>query len=141
MGKLDTNTLVLNRSWLAVQVCSAKRAISLLYQGHAKVVDEDFQAHDFDDWSQVSQQMVEVDPSEIVSSPSLRIRIPRVIVLLLYDKLPRRDIRFSRKNIFERDSFTCQYCGKNFSDPPQRDGERVPAHLMPDMVLVGGPQQ
>lgn len=112
MSKLNGNTLVLNRSWAAVQICSVKRAISLLYQGHAKAIGpESYQAYDFDDWKDVSQQMVEVDENELVSSTSVTIRIPRVIVLMFYDKLPKRQVRFSRKNIFERDKWTCQYCG------------------------------
>lgn len=111
MSGLNSNTLVLNRSWMAVQICSVRRAISLIYQGHAKVVDANMQAYDFDDWADVSRQMVEADPSDFICSPTLRIRIPRVIVLVLYDKLPQRDVRFSRKNIFERDNYTCQYCG------------------------------
>jgi 5-methylcytosine-specific restriction endonuclease McrA len=102
---------------MAVQVCSVKRAISLIYQGHAKVVDQDFQAYTFDDWSEVSQEMVECSPEEFICSPSVKIKIPRVIVLVLYDKLPRRDVRFSRKNIFERDNYTCQYCG---TKPPSK---------------------
>jgi len=117
MGKLNSNTLVLNRNWMAVQVCSVKRAINLLYQGHAKVIDEDYQAYDFDNWSEVSQQMVETDDGEFICSPTLKLKIPRVIVLVLYDRLPQRQVRFSRKNIFERDNFTCQYCGKR---PPNR---------------------
>lgn len=117
MGKLNSNTLVLNRSWMAVQVCSVKRAIALLYQGHAKVVDEDYQAYDFDNWSEVSQQMVEIDEDEFICSPTLKLKIPRVIVLMFYDKLPQRHVRFSRKNIFERDNWTCQYCG---IQPPSR---------------------
>lgn len=36
-------------------------------------------------------------------------------------------------------TYVCQYCGKNFSDPPQRPEEKVPAHLFPDGNLVGGP--
>lgn len=116
MGKLNSSTLVLNRSWLAVQICSVKRAVSLLYQGHARVVSEDFQAYDFENWSQVSQQMVEVGPDEFICSPSVKIRIPRVIVLQFYDKLPRHEVSFSRKNIFERDKYSCQYCGKKPKD-------------------------
>ena len=111
MNKLSQNTLVLNRSWMAVQICSVKRAVALIYQGHAKVVGEDYQVYDFNDWSEVSQEMVEVSPDELLSSPSVTIKIPRVIVLLFYDKLPNRHVKFSRKNIFERDNFTCQYCG------------------------------
>ncbi|MBD3260333.1 MAG: HNH endonuclease [Candidatus Altiarchaeales archaeon] len=112
MGKLNGDTLVLNRSWMAVQICSVKRAISLLYQGHARVVDtEDFRTYNFEDWSEVSQQLVQVDENDFICSPTLSIRIPRVIVLMLYDRLPKRHVRFSRKNIFERDKWQCQYCG------------------------------
>jgi 5-methylcytosine-specific restriction endonuclease McrA len=97
---------------MAVQICSVKRAINLLYQGHAKAIDpENFQTYNFDDWQDVSQQMVEVDASELICSPSISIKVPRVIVLMLYDKLPKRHVRFSRKNIFERDNWKCQYCG------------------------------
>ena len=111
MGISNQETLVLNRSWMAVQITSVKRAIALLYQGHARVVDEDFQSYTFQDWSQVSQQMVELNEDEFICSPNLRVRIPRVIVLMFYDKIPQRGIKFSRKNIFERDKYTCQYCG------------------------------
>jgi len=118
MSKLNSNTLVLNRSWMAVQVTSVKRAINLLYQGFAKVVDEDFQVYDFENWADVSQQMVQTEESEFICSTSLKIKIPRVIVLVFYDKLPKRQVRFSRKNIFERDNYTCQYCGNR---PPSRN--------------------
>ena len=39
------------------------------------------------------------------------IRIPRVIVLQLYDRIPKTKVRFSRHNIYMRDGNTCQYCG------------------------------
>ncbi|KKM68928.1 hypothetical protein LCGC14_1456000 [marine sediment metagenome] len=110
MDKLNQGTLVLNRSWTAVQICSVKRAMSLLYQGHAKVVDADYKAYDFDDWSQVSQEMI-YNPTDFICTPTLKLRIPRVIALLIYDRLPKRQVSFSRKNIFERDKYTCQYCG------------------------------
>jgi len=116
MDKLNQGTLVLNRSWTAVQICSVKRAMSLLYQGHAKVVDADYKAYDFEDWSQVSQEMVYA-PEDFICTPTLKIKIPRVIALLIYDKLPKRQVSFSRKNIFERDQYTCQYCGDK---PPSK---------------------
>jgi 5-methylcytosine-specific restriction endonuclease McrA len=112
LNKINGDALVLNRSWAAVQICSVRRAINLLYQGHAKAIDPDsYQAYNFKDWGEVSQQMVQVDSSEFISSPSINIKIPRVIVLVLYDKLPKRQVKFSRKNIFERDGWQCQYCG------------------------------
>jgi 5-methylcytosine-specific restriction endonuclease McrA len=32
-------------------------------------------------------------------------------VLVAFDRMPKRHVRFSRINIFARDAFTCQYCG------------------------------
>jgi len=129
MSKLNQGTLVLNRSWTAVQICSVKRAMSLLYQGHAKVVDVDYKAYDFEDWSQVSQQMV-YNPTDFICTPTLKLKIPRVIALLMYDKLPKRQVSFNRKNIFERDNYTCQYCG---TKPPSK---RAALKWMEDKALT-----
>ena len=42
------------------------------------------------------------------------VRSHRLIVLLLFDRMPRKEVKFTRHNIFERDKNTCQYCGKHF---------------------------
>jgi len=34
------------------------------------------------------------------------------ITLTDYDRLPAAAVSFSRRNIFKRDHFTCQYCGR-----------------------------
>lgn len=111
---LERNVLVLNRLWQAVNVCSARRAFMLLCSGQAQVVHEEnshFLTHDFESWRDFSNR----EPSEeMVSTVSLKIRIPRVIVLLLFDRMPRKEVKFTRHNIYERDKNTCQYCGKIF---------------------------
>jgi 5-methylcytosine-specific restriction endonuclease McrA len=114
---LDSQVLVLNRLWQAVNVCSARRAFTLLYQGHAQVVWADqknnFATHDFDSWRDFSVSAPESD-DEMVTTISWKIRVPRVIVLLLFDRLPKKEVKFTRHNVFERDNNTCQYCGKIF---------------------------
>ena len=40
--------------------------------------------------------------------------MPRVILLIIYDRLPKKEVKFTRHNIFERDKNTCQYCGRVF---------------------------
>ena len=40
------------------------------------------------------------------------ILVPRVIILQVYDRLPRTKVRFSRYNIYLRDGNTCQYCSR-----------------------------
>ncbi len=112
---LDQQVLVLNRLWQAVNICSARRAVTLLFQGHAEVVvgDDDgaFQTFDFGEWRDFSER--EPHP-ESIHTVSLRIRVPRVIMLLVFDRLPRKEVKFTRHNIFERDKNTCQFCGQVF---------------------------
>jgi 5-methylcytosine-specific restriction endonuclease McrA len=112
---LSQQVLVLNRLWQAVNVCTVKRALSLLFQGHAQVVfcpgDGSFQTYTFNEWQDFSLQ--EPHP-ESIRSISLRIRVPRVIMLAIFDRQPRKEVKFTRHNIFERDRCTCQYCGKVF---------------------------
>ncbi|MEM1058633.1 MAG: HNH endonuclease [Verrucomicrobiota bacterium] len=111
---LDENVLVLNRLWQAVNVCSARRAFTLLYQGHAQVVDQDagsFQVMDFDAWHSESQVYT---GSDVVRTVTFKIRVPKVILLLVFDRLPKKEVKFTRQNVFERDNYVCQYCRKKF---------------------------
>jgi 5-methylcytosine-specific restriction endonuclease McrA len=112
---LNQHVLVLNRLWQAVNVCTARRALTLVFQGHAQVVynrdDGSFQTYSFREWHDFSQQ--EPHP-ESVHTISFRIRVPRVILLMVYDHLPKKEVKFTRHNIFERDKNLCQYCGKTF---------------------------
>ncbi|HEY4758355.1 MAG TPA: HNH endonuclease, partial [Chthoniobacterales bacterium] len=107
--------LVLNRLWQAVNICSARRAFSLVYAGHAQIVSSDdatnFSTHDFESWRDLSTNAPD---DESVTTISFKIRIPRVIVLIAFDRLPKKEVKFTRHNVFERDKNTCQYCGQLF---------------------------
>jgi 5-methylcytosine-specific restriction endonuclease McrA len=103
---LNSSVLVLNRSYLPVHVTTVRRAFSLIYQGTALAVNGEYETFDFDAWRRQP-----VNGSEAIGTPGGRLRTPRVIALVGYDRVPRRHVRFSRVNIFARDNFTCQYCG------------------------------
>lgn len=107
---LNTNVLVLNRLYQPVHVTSVKRAFSLLYQGVAKAIDNQYKLYEFADWAELSAA-----EHDFVSTIDRRIRVPRVVVLSAYEHLPKGRVRFSRLNIYARDGDTCQYCGKKLA--------------------------
>src|SRR5271166_1794498 len=108
---LNSKVLVLNRSYLPVHVTSVKRAFALLYQGVAHAVDEHYHTFDFDSWRDLA---IDVEHERLGVVGGL-IRVPRVLLLIAYERVPKRHVRFSRFNIYARDNNTCQYCGRRFS--------------------------
>lgn len=90
------HALVLNASFEPLHVVPWQRAMQLLFQGKVEVIEE----------------------SEMeVRTVSFTIKVPAVLRLLSYVSLKKKKhlIRFSRANIFLRDSHICQYCGVKFS--------------------------
>lgn len=109
--------LVLNRLWQAIHICNARRAFSLLYQGHAHAVSHvngGFETYSFSSWIDFSRQ--EDSFHDVIYTISCRIKIPRVILLSFFDHLPRREVKFTRENVFRRDKHICQYCGRKFEE-------------------------
>jgi 5-methylcytosine-specific restriction endonuclease McrA len=114
---LDAPVLVLNRYWQPVNTCTARRAVTLLFLDHAQVVHRDVEDnyHTFD----AEQWMKESTRSGIQDSRRMRtvssaFVVPEIIVLSHYDRLPRKAVKFTRHNVFLRDRYVCQYCGKHF---------------------------
>ena len=110
------SVLVLNKNWQPVHVCSPSRAISLIFQNAAKVVDRDYQIHSIDSWRELSEMAVATkldgEDIDLMRSPSWALVVPEVILLTDYHKLPPFSIRLNRRNLFLRDDHQCQYCGK-----------------------------
>ncbi len=107
---LASQVLVLNRSYLPIHITTVRRAFILLYQGFARAVDHQFDTFDFKSWSELSAAAQD----ETIGLIDRMVRVPRVILLTTYDRIPKRHVRFSRHNIFLRDGNTCQFCGKLF---------------------------
>ena len=87
-------TLLLNASYEPLRVISWKKALTLLFAGKVEVIDEyDHEVH----------------------SVTFSIKLPSVCKLVKYVRVKNRNrVKFSRANIYARDKYNCQYCGKRF---------------------------
>ena len=85
MDVLSNSVLVLNASYEAINVCSAKRALVLVCKGAAIVQEKSV---------------------HVLRTPTFNLPLPAVIRLLTYRAVPRRLHAVSRKGIMVRDGFT-----------------------------------
>lgn len=93
---MSTRTLLLSSYYLPVRVLHWQDAIKMVYEGTVRVV---------------------VEYDETVSSPSVTWKVPAVIALKRsVRKYVKGAVKFSRRNVYARDSFRCQYCGGHFSE-------------------------
>lgn len=114
---LSCNVLVLNKHYMPIRIIGARRAFSLLFRDIAEVVSLEegrYSNYDFESWCEINRfrRNFEPDGHDWVSTVNFYIAVPRIIRLLFYDRLPRREVKFNRRNIFARDKNKCQYCGK-----------------------------
>lgn len=112
--------LVLNKGLQPVGIIGMQRAISLLFSFNegtqipkARIIDpESFMHYDWSDWSEMKPK----EGEDTLLSAHSAFRAPVVIVLTKFNKLPNHKISFSRKMLWRRDDFQCQYCGVKTSE-------------------------
>ena len=91
---MTTQTLMLSQGYEPIKVVSWQRAITLLTLGKVEVIEEYDQE---------------------VRSTSLVLKMPAVVRLLSSFRRRKRQIRFSRINIYGRDKYRCQYCNEKLT--------------------------
>ncbi len=83
-----SRVLVLNASYEPLNITSWKRAAVLMIKGKAESLEEN------------SNHTIRND-----------IKLPTVIRLRYFIQVPYRELTLNRKNVIQRDNFSCQYCG------------------------------
>lgn len=116
MSNLNRSTvLVLNRNWQAIHVKSPAEALSMMYTDSATGLDilgeDQMIPYKWKDWINLPH-----DPeSDYVKTVNGDIKIPKVIVLCKFNKVPMKRPKFSLSGIWIRDGGICQYTGKKLS--------------------------
>jgi 5-methylcytosine-specific restriction endonuclease McrA len=114
MDHLKNETvLVLNRNWQAIHVKNPAEAITMMYSDNATALDIRGEDHmvplRWNDWIKLP---IDEEREDFIQTVNGKIKIPKVLVLCRYDKVPRKRPKFSLKGVWERDNGTCQYTGK-----------------------------
>ena len=86
------NVLVLNASYEILNVTRWQRAVCLIFSGKAEMLEKG---------------------DRLIRSARQAMPMPSVIRMTYYVKKPRLLVPFSRANVFMRDRFACQYCGRS----------------------------
>ncbi len=91
MDSLHEPVLVLNANFAPINVCTTKRAIVLILTGKASLV---------------------MNGRGVIHSVSRTYPRPSIIRLGAMVHRPRPRVKLSKREIFRRDEYTCQYCGQ-----------------------------
>jgi len=101
---LESNVLLLNQNFEPLTMCTAKRAIIMVWTGKAEIIE---------------------NTRFCIHSVSMTFFIPSVIRLLLFVSITQKlNIQLTKQNILRRDHKTCQYCGKS-------EGHMTVDHVIP----------
>lgn len=107
--------LVLNRNWQAIHAITPADAFGHLTAGTARALriegQHDMQPLDWQAWKSLSPK----DGEPSVGTTQGRVRIPTVIVLCRYDRVPLVRPAFGLRGVWERDGGRCQYTGRALS--------------------------
>lgn len=100
---MNAPVLVLNANFEPLNVCDTRRALGLILTGKADLV---------------------VNGRGVIHTVSREIPRPSIIRLGEMVQRPRPRVKLTRREIFRRDNYTCQYCGR-------RSGEMTVDHVLP----------
>jgi 5-methylcytosine-specific restriction endonuclease McrA len=118
--------LVLNRNWQAINATTPALAFGQMSTDSATALDivhrESMTPVRWEEWLELPIRSID----RSIGTPGGRVRVPTVIVLSRFDKVPMKRPRFGLRGIWARDEGRCQYTGRKLAP-----GEGNIDHVVP----------
>lgn len=104
--------LVLNKNWQAINVNTPADALASMYTGSAIGLDvkgvDNMTPLKWNEWINLPVN----DNDLFVKTINGKIKIPKIIILCNYNKVPKKRPKFTMNGVWSRDNGICQYTGK-----------------------------
>lgn len=94
-GIVNSPVLVLNQDYEPLNVSRVRRAVVLMLRGKAEALE---------------------NGSRLIHTPRYSLPVPSVIRLVYFVKRPRPEKKLTRLEVFRRDQYRCQYCGRESTE-------------------------
>lgn len=125
MAVLGNSVLILNKGWYPIRIQVLKRSLILVFRDKASIVDpDDYAVYNWEKWQKIKIEQKDVDNNYFIQTTRGIIKVPEVIILNKYDKIPQYRLKLTKRNIFMRDNFCCQYSGKKLL-PKESDIDHI----------------
>ena len=108
MTVLEQQVLVLNRQWQAINVITVQAALSMMAADAATGMnfeEGNFVPVRWTDWLALDIG----DGDDCIGTPSRKVRVPRVIIAVKFNKVPLKRPRLTMRHLRERDGGRCAY--------------------------------
>ena len=93
-GQVNQPVLVLNANYEPLNICTTRRAIGLMLTGKAEMI---------------------LNGRGVIRTPSVSFPRPSIVRLSYMVHRPHDRVKLTKRELFRRDNYTCQYCGRRGS--------------------------
>ena len=119
--KSNFKVLKLNRSYFPIGVVEWQRTVTDIFSGAVKParvrmegdkISEFVVYNSLEEWLSLTPR----EEDNFVNSAHMSFIVPRIVICTNYDRVPYRKIIFpTKRNIWERDDYTCGYTGRKLT--------------------------
>lgn len=97
---------------MPIRIASVRRCLNMIFADKASIVDPaDYAIYSWLEWVEMDTKGDEY----VLTTTRSNVKIPEVVVLSRYDKVFTKNLRLTKRNIYIRDRYKCQYTGKQLN--------------------------